>query len=609
MNQIRQSTGRSYRFTEWVLLCLYKLINFIVPWHKLPKWPGVLNLLALRIELRAKNLHDTDGPPSSDRPPGETFTPEDLYSRLSAGYYNDLGKPLMGCALRRFGRNVPRAFTIAPTAEQLLTPNPRVISERLLARREFQPATTLNLLAAAWIQFQVHDWVAHEQDENQFHEIPLPPGDPWPDPRMRVHRTRPDAVLCEMDKTAPAYRNRNSHWWDGSQIYGSTTEDTHKLRTRHEDGHLVLDGHYLLPMGPNGIPESGFTDNWWIGLEFLHTLFAREHNAICDRLRLENPHWLGEQIFDTARLVNTALMAKIHTVEWTPGILAHPALEIAMNANWWGLLGEKITKNLGRLSDSEVISGILGSETDHHGAPYCLTEEFGAVYRLHSLIPDEVTFYRATTGRLIKRLAFKQTAFENSRKVFGNDLGMADVGYSLGRNHPGALRLRNFPNFLRNLVIPTGDRLDLAAVDILRDRERGVPRYNQIRRLLHMPRVRTFEELSDDPGLARQIAEVYQNRIDDVDLLVGTLAEPLPRGFGFSDTIFRIFILMASRRLKSDRFFTTDWRPEVYTPSGMEWVKTNTMRDVLVRHFPELRAALRESKNAFAPWNDVSCHR
>jgi len=28
---------------------------------------------------------------------------------------------------------------------------------------------------------------------------------------------------------------------------------------------------------------------------------------------------------------------------------------------------------------------------------------------------------------------------------------------------------------------------------------------------------------------------------------------------GFSDTAFRVFILMASRRLKSDRFFTRDY--------------------------------------------------
>jgi len=36
------------------------------------------------------------------------------------------------------------------------------------------------------------------------------------------------------------------------------------------------------------------------------------------------------------------------------------------------------------------------------------------------------------------------------------------------------------------------------------------------------------------------------------------LGEQLLPGFGFSDTAFRIFILMASRRLKSDRFFTND---------------------------------------------------
>ena len=46
-------------------------------------------------------------------------------------------------------------------------------------------------------------------------------------------------------------------------------------------------------------------------------------------------------------------------------------------------------------------------------------------------------------------------------------------------------------------------------------------------------------------------------------------AEPLPEGFAFSDTAFRIFILMASRRLNSDRFFTRDFTPHVYTPLGM----------------------------------------
>lgn len=95
-------------------------------------------------------------------------------------------------------------------------------------------------------------------------------------------------------------------------------------------------------------------------------------------------------MFDTARLVNCALMAKIHTVEWTPAVLGHPALQIGMNANWWGLAGETLTKLVGRLSKtSEIISGIPGSSTELFGVPYSLTEEFVSVYRMHPLIPGK----------------------------------------------------------------------------------------------------------------------------------------------------------------------------------------------------------------------------
>ena len=82
----------------------------------------------------------------------------------------------------------------------------------------------------------------------------------------------------------------------------------------------------------------------------------------------------------------------------------------------------------------------------------------------------------------------------------------------------------------------------------------------------------------------------------------GLYAEPLPKGFGFSDTAFRIFILMASRRLKSDRFFTTDYTPKVYTEAGLKWIEENSMRSVLLRHFPELAPALEGVDNPFAPW-------
>jgi Animal haem peroxidase len=85
-------------------------------------------------------------------------------------------------------------------------------------------------------------------------------------------------------------------------------------------------------------------------------------------------------------------------------------------------------------------------------------------------------------------------------------------------------------------------------------------------------------------------------------LMTGLFAEPLPDGFGFSETAFRIFVLMASRRLKSDRFFTDDYRKEVYTEFGIEYIRDNNMRTLLLRHFPALTPALTGVENVFEPW-------
>lgn len=201
-------------------------------------------------------------------------------------------------------------------------------------------------------------------------------------------------------------------------------------------------------------------------------------------------------------------------------------------------------------------------------------------------------------------------------------LSFADAFYSFGINYPGAITNHNYPDFLRNLTTPDGiPTRDLGTVDILRDRERGVPRYNQFRRLLRMPAPKTFEELvggvsgssqaaKDRAALARDLEEVYNGDIEAVDALVGSHSEPLPKGFGFSDTAFRIFVLMASRRLKSDRFIATQWNDETYTPEGFKWVQNNTMRDVLIRNFPELKHALPPSgTNMFAPWPKLSASR
>jgi hypothetical protein len=40
----------------------------------------------------------------------------------------------------------------------------------------------------------------------------------------------------------------------------------------------------------------------------------------------------------------------------------------------------------------------------------------------------------------------------------------------------------------------------------------------------------------------------------------------------------------------------------VYTKEGLDWVEGNSMRTLLLRHFPELAPALQGVANPFAPW-------
>src|SRR5215213_6172248 len=99
---------------------------------------------------------------------------------------------------------------------------------------------------------------------------------------------------------------------------------------------------------------------------------------------------------------------------------------------------------------------------------------------------------------------------------------------------------------------------------------------------------------------------VYDDDVDQLDQMIGMYAENPPGGFAFSDTAFRIFVLMASRRLNSDRFLTTDYNERVYTRAGIEWVNDTDMTTVLLRHYPALAPALRHAENAFWPWKAVS---
>jgi hypothetical protein len=421
-------------------------------------------------------------------------------------------------------------------------------------------------------------------------------------------------------------------------------------------------------------------------------------------------------------------MAKIHTIEWTAQLLYNEPLYRGLNANWSGLFeGEEwlksvleriITRSFGRSKDAKEAgqwysvfasgAGIFGlgsrvysddrifakpdsKKTDlwslknpdhvngginHFGSPFNFPEEFPTVYRLHPLVPDLIEYreWGKDPNVVSNKIPVAET-FRAGATAAMRQRGLASWALSMGRQRLGALTLQNHPQFLQNLELPrlrsaTG-KIDVAALDIIRDRERGVPRFNEFRRQYGLKQLTSFDgfvdarlakdspERKEQERLVKILREVYGqhkcdaskiittaqvngdeerspindclghpngsmvDNIEDVDTVVGWLAEfARPHGFAISETQFQVFILNASRRLFSDRFFTSSFRPEFYTHLGVQWVNNNgpggkilekgrpnghlmevsPLKRILLRTIPELAPELEHVVNVFDPW-------
>ena len=589
-------------------------------WYRRSITLGILTLAYMREQLNKKNLKNTypKGTLTGFQKPGQKPPPEVTYFRTADGTWNNLQNPKEGAAGTRFLRNVNVDAIRPETGQTLLTPNPREISRKLLTRGEkIKEVPFLNMLAGAWIQFQNGDWINHgEMLYRDVHEIPLAEDDParlkYRQSNMFVGRTQPDPTFTAGQEETPiTFINEVTHWWDGSQIYGSDQETQNRLRS-FVDGKMRLNADGTLPIGKNGVEDSGFVRNWWVGMTILHTLFVHEHNAICDRLKVSYPQWNDNRLFNVARLINAAVMAKIHTVEWTPAILPNPGLNAALNANWFGILTNLLEEGKDRKTLAEIninnpeLGGVVGNRIDKHGQPYGLTEEFTEVYRLHSLLPESLQI-REIAGEAAEDIPFSASRQAGSKKLTGK-FGITNILYSFGTQHPGALVLNNYPRFMQELSIPGNPLFDMGAVDILRARERGVPRYNEFRRQLGLNPIQSFDDLTDDKDQVNKLKEVYGDKPEDVeklDLLVGTLSEGhRPDHFGFGETMFQIFILNATRRLQADRFYTDSYNEQTYTREGLDWIDSSNLKTVLLRNFPELgRTGLANVANAFEPWD------
>src|SRR5215469_2958218 len=289
MSNQKQPQSQGYRDTPFwkVYDGISQAIDHRVGWPSLPKPIGLLVLIGLRNILRQQNLHDTSSLPAQNPAEPGPYATAALSGRTADGSYNDLQQPTMGMAGTRFGRNIPLSAAYQESPSDLLSPTPRTVSRELLTRTTFQPATIINLLAAAWIQFMVKDRFSHgEGDGDHTYELPLASDDSWPQPPLTVLKTLPDPTRPPGSEGPQTYINHESPWWDGSSIYGGGIDPKDRLpRRTGTDGKLIIgpDGRLMFPDDPKVSPDR--VPGRWLGLEMMFTLFVLEHNAVCDALK------------------------------------------------------------------------------------------------------------------------------------------------------------------------------------------------------------------------------------------------------------------------------------------------------------------------------------
>jgi hypothetical protein len=543
---------------------------------------------------------------------GDTTCQFHLDRRSADGRCTSLDQPEQGRAHSLFGR-MTRPWepeTPARAAEPQLD---RVEKLLLAPRRKPRALAWFSQLATAWTQFMVHDWFDHRTSD-QEKDVGDAEGSPCNHGKRRGKLR--SKLAGAFDPPSETTRegghgvNTVTHWWDASQLYGSSWEEQQQVR----DGrYLRLDCADEIEFR-EGEPVTGFRSNWWVGLHALHTLFAREHNYVVDQIHQAQPTLPDDVLFQKGRLVVSALLAKIHTLEWTPTLLHNMPQEVALMTNWHGLdavVGQFVPPNptnatkalldqIRSLSDRTRGLDGIGADTAVGASPFQMTEEFVAAYRMHPLLPDEMV----VDGHPVDLAGL---VFQDPRLVAPVNT-TSHLLRALGTTQAGQLTLRNYPRSLQSLEVPGADEpISLAKLDVYRDRERGVLRYNAMRRQFNMQPLTSFDDY-EDKMVAKMLRRTYDS-VEDIDFMVGCLAEDKgvttfgrPSGFGFGELQYRIFVVMASRRLAGDRFYQEFYNADVYTTTGFLHVQSQTMTSVLNRHFPELATMHANLTTPFYQW-------
>ncbi|XP_045695279.1 LOW QUALITY PROTEIN: eosinophil peroxidase-like [Phyllostomus hastatus] len=505
--------------------------------------------------------------------------------RTITGRCNNRRRPWLGAsntALARWlpaqyedGLSLPFGWTPGKRRNGFLLPLVRAVSNQIVRfpRERLASDRGRALMFMQWGQFIDHDldfvpesparvaFTAGVDCEKTCAQLPpcfpikIPPNDP---------RIKNERDCIPFSRSAPSCPRKNvirnqinalTSFLDASMVYGSEVSLALRLRNRtnfhgllatnerfsdngralmpfdnlHDDPCLLTNRSARIPCFLAGDLRSSETPK----LAAMHTLFMREHNRLATELRRLNPRWTGDKLYQEARKIVGAMVQIITYRDFLPLVLGRA----------------RARRTLGRYRGycSNVDPRVANVFTLAFRFGHTMLQPF--MFRLDSQ-------FRASAPN--SRVPLSSVFFASWRVVHEGGIdpiirGLMATPAKLNRQD--SMLVDELRDRLFEQVRRIG--LDLAALNMQRSRDHGLPGYNAWRRFCGLSQPRNLAQLSRvlrNQDLARKFLNVYGTP-DNIDIWIGAIAEPLLPGARVGPLLACLFENQFRRARRGDRFW------------------------------------------------------
>jgi len=397
---------------------------------------------------------------------------------------------------------------------------------------------------------------------------------------MDFHRSHKASSDC----TKRQQQNGLTHYIDGSNIYGSSAEETAHLRSGSGGQLRAQADKNMLPEDTETAGCEAASDvcflagdervNEQAGLTVMHTLWMREHNRVAVQLQQRHRDWSDEQLFQAARKIVIGELQHITYNEFLPTLLQQDFI-----------IG----------NDMVTLGGDRFTNRYKSGLDATISNEFAtAAYRFgHSLVNNLVNLYDTVPGAPVSQRPLHELFFDPSELYTDGRVRQYACGLAA---QPAQNTDRLFAFDLVNRLFETDaemrDGLDLTALNIQRGREHGLATYNDARRALGL-QAATWSSLANllqgGSATVEKLKQVYASP-EDIDLFVAGVMEKKNEAVLLGPTFTGIIGDQFIRLQHGDRYFF-DSGTDGLTGAQVGEIRKSSLARVLCDNVPAIGGA------------------